>query len=220
MSETTDAAAGEVYVPVGSATKSVAAHFLSLAGSIGRKVVNSFNDKTDRLGTHGTPPVGTPAYVANYGLSVYDGNARSGTGGWTWIGGRIEASLGPLSDGSSGGTVAITGGSVTVNHGSGYRNIAVILSGNLRNSLANPLVSSAGCRLFVTRNGGELIRCQAPMHADLSSPVSATSVERGEFFRATGTSTFVISVLREGGNGGSVDATDVRLYVIDLGPVD
>jgi hypothetical protein len=94
------------------------------------------------------------------------------------------------------------------------------MTADVNNSSASPLVSDAGCRVFVTRNGGELFRLQTPIHSAHSTAVSRVTLGKSVEYRFTGSSLFGISVLREGGTGGGVTANEVVLQVTDLGPAD
>lgn len=214
---------GGVDYPAGvGAAVDVKGDFLRLATSIKAKIVRSFPLKSDRASAFPSPQEGAPAYVQGSGLSLYDGNSRSGTTGWSWVGGRI---LSWPADG-----VGATS-SATPNN--------IVATGNIVLPSKRLLLVSTWCQVYANM-GGVLARVflgaagvtvPATDQQVLIDPASWSGGTTGPAWRqyasqtfvttaGPGTISFTYQVLRVDGSAtNSVYATG-SMQVVDLGPHD
>lgn len=226
MAYATDTFSG-ILTPLGNEGVDVQEHFDEFKNSMRDRVLGIFASKATRdsattaLVAADATVIGMVAYVTGLGWCGYDDNARSGSGGWTWFAQEQKVlDLGPLNSSSSSDTpTVITSGNDVVLPSK--RSVEVSLVATIRNSDISPLVSSAGGRVYCTRNGTEILRVQAPINSAYSQAISQVTLQRSiKFNLNAGTHTFNVSCLREGGSGGGYEVRDMYLQVTDWGPAD
>lgn len=207
-----------------------AADSLRLANSIDTKVVRTFATKTDRATANAAgATVGTHAYITDAGLSVFDDNTRTGTGGWSWVGPRMLADIQAHS-------VAVDTNSPSVevaNSGPlilpSKRLLHVTSAASIYASSGSVLgrVFIDGTNVTVPPNDQQL-DAGAPWWATSATSVAWRQSVSFDFYVHAGPSSagspvsFSYRCLRAGGSvtGNDVGIWNGMLQVVDMGPAD
>lgn len=167
---------------------------------------------------------GMVAYVNDRGFCVYDGNARSGSGGWSWVGQPVTLVEHSFSGTASSGTWVDLGTAQTVNLGSFNRKVRVTEFVQLWNA-SNTVVGTTKADCMVWRNSAATNTRAMAYILPNGSGAGQVSDGGDVYVSATwdyvlsGTSTFQARLRREAGVSGSVSASGT-FQVIDLGPSD
>jgi hypothetical protein len=194
------------------------------------------------IGGGATPDAAAPllAIVDGYGACYYDGNARSGSGGWSWLGARNLLNVQPLPvQGTSGGSIAIGSGSgydFDTESGSQYRWVRVSVRTGLRSSITSPTTLAALGRVRVTFNGVEQpelqMSCVVPPAPELNlnnpprqgavTPANGSEITLHQSWEYPLRGGYTVVMLLDAPyffGGGQIGATNTALQVTDLGPV-